>query len=176
MPQFYLPDKIEPKPPGSGWAAYMRGAHDDTRDRIAAKFLVLPDFICGFCGTLVSFPAGNISRVATEYTYSSRPRLRADVAALTTMGEVAAVVEVIRTSEPSDEALVAHEGLPFVAYVEMNQHVVYCSPFCWTYRGQQNLCDWSVPRCEKCERPIHQTFSETVWGDWSDDANCELWY
>ena len=168
MPQFYLPDKIEPKPPGPGWGAYMRGTHDDARDRIAAKFLVLPDFTCGFCGKLISFPIGNISRVETEYTYSSRPRLRADVAALTAMGEVAAVVEVILTSEPSDEARVVHEGLPFVTYIEMKQRAVYCSPFCWTNRGQVNLCPWTVPSCEMCERPFHRTFTGTKWTDWSD--------
>ena len=81
---------------------------------------------------------------------------------------MAAIVEVILTSAPSDEALAAHESLPFVAYVEMNQRAVYCSPFCWTNRGQENLCSWAVPRCEMCERPFHQTFSETTWTDWSD--------
>ena len=81
---------------------------------------------------------------------------------------MAAIVEVILTSAPSDEALAAHESLPFVAYVEMNQRAIYCSSFCWTNRGQENLCDWSAPRCEMCERPVHQTFSATRWTDWSD--------
>ena len=146
----------------------MRGSHNDARDRIAAKFLALPDFTCGFCGTSVAFPGEAVAAAETEYTYSRAPRLRADVAALTAAGEVAAIVEVILTSAPSDEALAAHESLPFVAYVEMNQRAVYCSPFCWTNRGQENLCDWSAPRCEMCERPFHQTFSATTWTDWSD--------
>ncbi len=168
MPRFYLPDKIEPKPPGPGWDAYMRGTHDGVRDRIAAKFRALPDFTCGFCGTLTSFPTEDISGVATEYTYSSQPRLRADVAALGKVDEVSAIVEVVLTSKPSDEALAAHEDLPLVAYIEMNQQAVYCSPFCWRNQGTENLCAWSVPRCDLCETPVHQTFSGTVWMDWSD--------
>ena len=76
MPQFYLPpDKNEPTPPGPGWDAHMRGSHNDARDRIAAKFLALPDFTCGFCGTSVAFPGEAVAAAETEYTYSRAPRL-----------------------------------------------------------------------------------------------------
>ena len=152
----------------------MSGSHDAVRDRIAAKFLDLPDFTCGFCGSVISFPTGYVCSVETEYTYSSQPRLRADIAALGGVGEIAAIVEVILTSKPSERALAAHEDLPFVSYVEMNQQAVYCSPFCWRNQGTENLCDWSVPRCDMCERPFHQTFSETVWRDWDDDSHYGL--
>ena len=169
MPKFHLEsDKSESRPPRPGWNSLMHGSHDDVRDRIAAEFLKLPDFTCGFCGSVLSFPTGDIRRVESEYTYSSKPRLRADIAALGDEDEVAAIVEIILTSRPSDEALAAHEDLPFIAYVELNQQAVYCSPFCWTYRGRESLCDWSVPRCDMCERPFHQTFSWTTWTDWSD--------
>ena len=169
MPQFHLEsDKSEPGPPGRGWDTLIHGRHDAVRDRIAARILKLPDFTCGFCGSLISFPTGYICRVETEYTYSSQPRLRADVAALGREDEVAAIVEVILTSRPSDEALAAHEDLRFTAYVELNQRAVFCSPFCWRNRGRESLCDWSVPRCAMCERPFHQTFSWTTWTDWAD--------
>lgn len=169
MPRFHLEsDNSEPRSPGPGWDRIIHGWHDDVRDRIATRFLKLPAFTCGFCGSLISFPTADISRVASEYTYSSQPRLRADVAALGDEDEVAAIVEVILTSRPSDEALAAHEDLPFVAYVELNQQAIYCSPFCWRNRGRESLCDWSVPRCDMCERPFHQTFSWATWTDWAD--------
>lgn len=151
MPRFHLEsDRSEPRPPGPGWEALIRGSHDAVRDRIAARFLKMSDFTCGFCGSVILFPSGDICRVETEYTYSSRPRLRADVAALGGEHEVVAIVEVILTSRPSDEALAAHEDVPFTAYVELNQRAVYCSPFCWWNRGRENLCDWWVPRCDLC--------------------------
>ena len=161
-----LPARSEPKAPGPQWETYIHGSHNDTRDRIAAEFHSLPDFTCGFCEIRVAFPTACPFVVETEYTYSAQPRLRADVAALSRSRDVIALVEVILTSTPSDAALAAHEGVPFVAYVEMNQNAIYCSPFCWTHRGLANLTPWSVPRCEMCERPFHETISGTRWVDW----------
>ena len=149
-------------------ATYIFGSHNDTRDRIAAEFHALPDFTCGFCGTRVTFPTESSLFVETEYTYSVEPRLRADVVALNRDRDVIALVEVILTSTPSDAAVTAHESVPYVAYIEMNQNAIYCSPFCWTRRGLSNLSSWSVPRCEMCERPYHETFSGTTWVDWEN--------
>ena len=162
------PEKSDPKAPGPGWNTYFCGSHNSTRDRIATDFHSLPDFTCGFCETRVTFPTESSPSVETEHTYSVEPRLRADVVALSRDRNVIALVEVILTSTPSDVALTAHESVPFVAYIEMNQNAIYCSPSCWTRRGLSNLSPWSVPRCEMCERPFHETLSGTTWGDWEN--------
>ena len=169
------PARSEPKAPDPRWDTYLHGSHNDTRDRIATEFHSLPDFTCGFCETRVTFLIEYSFVVETEYTYSTVPRLRADVVALNMCGDVMALVEVILTSTPSDAALAVHESVPFAAYIEMKQNAIYCSPFCWTRRGLANLSPWSVPRCGMCARPFHETLSGTTWVDWEapcGDALC----
>ncbi len=152
------------------WCAYLRKNHNDTRDAIAAAYRVLPPFTCDFCKSDVRFPIEGISAVLTEFTYQKSPRLRADVVALDTNQSVIVIIEVIFTSKPSENAFAAHETVPRVLYLDCNEGgAMYCSPFCWHWRGLENLSSWTVPICDACQRPLHQTFSGTVWRDWSDD-------
>ena len=98
MPRFHLEsDRSERRSPGPGWDILTHGRHDAVRDRIAARFLKMPDFTCGFCGSAIPFPTADIRRVEVEYTYSSKPRLRADVAALGGEYEVVASYPDLQT-------------------------------------------------------------------------------
>ena len=145
------------------------GRHNETRDRIAREYFDLSPLSCRFCEQSTPLPTELTDQVVTEY--SQRP-FRADVAALGSSGQIVAVIEVVDTNLPKERNLVAQAELPLAFYVEPDAldsgFTGYCSPFCWTNRGQKHSSAWTAPICSCCERPFFTLEFTYELVDWED--------
>ena len=97
---------------GLSGANMRKSRHDTERDRIAADWLVSPSFVCDVCDAESDFPR-NLN-VATEVQYAGR--LRADIGAIGSDGQVVGVVEVIDSHGPTPHALSEQGKLQFAYY------------------------------------------------------------
>ena len=90
--------------------------HDRERDRIAADWLIHPPFVCDVCEAECEFPR-NLT-IITEAQYAGR--LRADVGAAGSDGQMIGVVEVIDTHGPTPHAFAEQSKLEFAYYRVLN--------------------------------------------------------
>lgn len=93
-----------------------KSRHDRERDRIAADWSILPPFTCDVCEAECEFPR-NLTAI-TEAQYAGR--LRADVGATGSDGQVVGVVEVIDTHGPTPHAFAEQSKLEFAYYRILN--------------------------------------------------------
>ena len=155
-----------------------KSLHDTERDRIASCWTQLSPFECASCKEQKSFPPA--ARVTTEVPFDGR--LRADVAATGSDGQVVGVVEVVYSHPPTERVLAAQENLGFAYYRLLplswrsEPDAWLCSPECWVwYRALNNretVALWEPRKCDECEGYFHQnSLSWFEFHDWADDPN-----
>ncbi len=115
--------------------------HDEMKERILDEYFRLPPLKCRFCKYESALPTRSVERVVTEHRHG---RFRADIAALDGQGQILGVVEVVYTCLPSERTLSEQSALPAAFYVTADSldsgFEGYCSPYCWTNRGNVNSC------------------------------------
>ena len=164
-----------------GSAMRSHSTHDELRDRIALEYFGLPPLSCRFCHSRTLLPKEGVSHVVTEHRHQS---FRADVASLDKSGRIVAVVEIVSTNPPSDQVLSAQSELESAFYVTLDAlddgFSGFCTPICWTHRGEENTCSWSAPSCPRCERYLHELEFPHSLIDWlsptgSNQTNPSAW-
>ena len=170
----------------------MLNNHNIVRDRIAANYHNLPPLTCQLCQSEVALPACDFTTVEHSIAIND-VRMRVDVAALLTTGELTAAIEVIDTHPPRPAVLQAQKRLPSVFYVQLdalqdNEFSGWCSPECWEWESvprQERVCDMEFGECDGCQKLLYYArggycYSECteglLWGkegfrDWDNDPH-----
>ena len=155
-----------------------KSLHDTERDRIASNWPKLASFTCAGCKEQKTFPSAK--NVATEVSFHGR--LRADVAAMDSVGHITGVVEVVYSHPPSEQVLASQETLGFAYYRLLplpwrNEPSAWlCSPECWKWytalSSRETSSPWEPRKCDECGGYFHQnSLSWVEFCDWADDPN-----
>ena len=160
--------------------------HDREVARIANEYPKVHPKTCAWCKSQVCLPIATSTRVERSITLAGSVRMIPDITAVDDEGEVVAIVEVVDTHPPRDEALEAMQQAPFPTVIvhlpertqeerkgkrnrprgRARSQAVYCSAFCWAHQDEQRMS--ALEPCACCQR---YDFRDGSYHDWSDDPN-----
>ena len=145
--------------------------HDQEVARIAREYPKVHPETCAWCKSQVCLPIAHSMRVERGITLTRSVRVIPDITAFDAQGEAIAIVEVVDTHPPRDEALEAMQEAPIptvIVYVprRTQERKVYCSAFCWVHQDEQRMS--TLEPCACCER---YDFRDGSYHDWSDDPH-----